>query len=281
MMIRKLVAPLALVVLAACDGNPFGEGGGGGPDPDNPIPAQLAGSLQSASYSTANGGTLQITLEPFDEPEVTATFVRAPALDVDGYEAFVPNSSAALDRNYVAFRAVQGGAVAVAVGDGGRGVDAFGGTVFGRSGLFNKPTTGLAVYRGSYAGVRVQGDGSVAAQDAHRVSGDVEINADFDDNQVEGSISNRLNIDTATALEDRFLKVTAIDGNGRFQGDVTDPADNDEGTYAGNFADNGASVAGTVAIDDGASDGYQDDVLEYGVFALPCVDDDPNGTICP
>jgi hypothetical protein len=276
----KLALVMALV-LAGCSGNPFPTGGGVDPDPDptDADSAQLAGSLGSAKLV---GGNLQVTLLPFDAPPVTATFVRAPTLDAGGYQAYVPVANPAVNRNFVAYVSSIDGAIAIAVGDGGRGVDAFGGAGISRTGLFASPTTGLATYRGGYAGLRTQGDGSVTARNPDRISGTTEINADFGDGSVEGSISNRVNLDDPMdILSDRFLKVTDVDAKGLFSGDVTSPGDTTVGTYTGAFTAGGRSVVGAVAIDDGDSSGFQDDVREYGVFALPCVLDDPAGSICP
>ena len=274
------LALVAALMLAGCgSSNPFGGGGGGvtpDPDPGDKLAAQLAGSLGSAQFV---GGNLEITLVPFDTPAVT--YVRTPSLDISGYQAYVPVANDTINRNFIAYVARINGAVAIAVGDGGRNVDAFGGVGTNRTGIFNAPATGLATYRGGYAGLRVIGDGSVAAQTPDRVTGNVEVSADFTDDSVEGSISNRVNIDDPTEiLTDRFLKVTEIKETGNFSGVIATGSDLPNGSYSGVFSNGGRSVAGVVAIDVGDKEGFQDDVTEYGVFAIPCVLGDPASTVC-
>jgi hypothetical protein len=282
-MTMRLVLVAALF-LAGCGGNPFGGTSGGGgvdpdPDPSDVVALQLAGSLGSASVS---GNDLQITLIPFDNSaEFTATFVRNAALDVSGYQAYTPVVSPAINRSYIAYRATAGGAIALIVADGGRGVDAFGGAGISRTGLFTAPARGQATYRGGYVGLRVQ-DPTVNALPPDRVQGDVQIDADFVDSQVEGSISNRVNLDDPDdTLSDRFLAVTEIADDGTFTGEVQVPGDVVVGNYTGAFSTNASAVVGVVAIDESNPNGFQDDVTEYGLFALTCTLDAPVGSVCP
>ena len=133
----KLVAPLALLLLAACDGNPLGTGvvvppvpcTVDCPPPDvNGVPAAVAANLKAISYDPSNGGTLTVSLDNPGASPLNATFVRNAALDVDGYQAFTYQETGLL-RSHLALVAeyARGNLQAAAVSDGGQFNYRFGG----------------------------------------------------------------------------------------------------------------------------------------------------------
>jgi hypothetical protein len=94
---RMIAVVVAGLFVAGCDGNPFnnapdpgdgdGDGDGGG-GTGGVVPEQFRGNLQGATYSTADGGTLTVQIQPLDASPQTVTFDRDPTFDTAGYQAF-------------------------------------------------------------------------------------------------------------------------------------------------------------------------------------------------
>ena len=306
----KRAAPLALVLLAACSGNPLGvtdPGGGGDPGTSSAVPAAIAVNLKAIAYNpTANGGlgSLSVTLDGVDASPVVATFVRNAALDVNGYRAYTYQESG-LQRSHLALVAenARGNLQAEAVSDGGQFGHHFGGGNYARIDTYSQPSTGLFSYTGSYAGVFVPGAATTpglppALQPSlpYRVEGDVLINGSFADARVNGGVTNRKVIDdtgaTLLLLESLNLVPTAIASDGRFlgdvelHGDVRDSAGNltapqtpqAAGKYGGLFGGLQATdVAGALVINPIRA---QNDIFEYGTFNLPRCGTAGAGPLC-
>ena len=310
----KLIAPLALLLLAACDGNLIGAGdgsgggggdgggggGGGGGVPTEPVvPAAVAVNLKAITYSAAGGGTLLVTLDGLDATDSTAAFVRTPGLDTNGYQAFVYQETG-LQRSHLALvkTNANGNLIATAVSDGGQFGFHFGGNSFARLDTFTRPTVGLFSYTGSYAGVFVPGGSATPALPPtfqptlpYRVEGDILINASFADNRVNGGITNRVIVNDSGAvllpLESLNLAPATIDADGRFLGEVQlsgDPPGEDPteatgaGSYAGLFGGLGATdIAGALVINPIRNESL---IWEYGAWNLPRCGTAGEGPLC-
>lgn len=290
-MTRRILSSLLCAgLLAGCGGNPFlteddpGTDTGGG---TTDIPEALRTNVNDVQY---DGLTLQIAMDGLDSTPTMVTFDRYAALDVPGYQAFKVQEDA-LDRMFVALAAEsQDGATrAVAVADGGQFQRYFGGGFYERDGAYDKPDigpgpgAGQVSYAGNYAGVtNVNGTGAdlippapgtdpaLLPDQPARVTGDIFMNVNFSDNQVNGTIYNRVIVDSGFSLLDVILLPTTIATNGTFQGDVEGPTPNEAvvtGNYGGIFGGtNSSSVAGVVHLT--AFDAGLEREQEHGVFVL-------------
>ncbi|UWQ47002.1 thymidylate synthase [Leisingera aquaemixtae] len=275
----------AAAALSACGGgNPFTTGTGDPDDVTGTIPEAIANDLDSVSYNPASQ-TLTVTGVSLDETPFSATYVRKPSLDRDGYEAYTVQDSS-LDRHSTAYaREIEGG-YAVVVATGGQFGYYFAGANYGRSGAYSAPATdqpsgGLVSYAGSYIGLlNVAGSGEdllpvtpgtptdVLPTQAAEITGDVLINADFTDNAVNGLIYNRaVRDDGSVSPTNLELAPTAIASDGTFSGLATINQQS-VGEYGGVFSGtNAASVAGGVHATGHITE-YGPEIEEYGVFVL-------------
>lgn len=296
-MSQRSILFLALAgFLSACGGNPFGnagedgsggDSGGGGGGSAATIPESLRGHVNEVAY---NGVTLRIDMDGLDSTPVMVTFERYAGLDVPGYQAFKVQEDA-LDRMFVALAAESqdGSTRAVAVADGGQFQRYFGGGYYERDGGFDRPTIGTGPgagqvsYAGDYAAVTNVGapggdlippapgtDPALLPEQPARVTGDIFLNVNFSDNQVNGTIYNRVIVDSGFSLDDVILIPTTIATNGTFSGTVEGDAPNEgdaSGTYGGIFGGtDSASVAGVVHLTSFDS-GFVNE-QEHGVFVL-------------
>lgn len=293
----KHLAPLALVLLAACGGNPIGAGNGGGggdgggPDPVTDVPVEVAANLKAISYDPV-GDTLTISLDNPGASPLNAQFTRTPGLDVNGYDAYVYQETGLL-RSHLALvkENARGNLQAAAVSDGGQFNYRFGGGSFVRIDTYTQPTTGVFSYTGSYAGVFVPGNSaSPALPDSfepitpYRVAGDILVNGSFTTNIVEGGVTGRQVLDdngnAVLDLTDIVLKNTTIDSDGRFLGDVefTGEPGTSIGNYAGAFGGAGATdVAGALLINPISG---ESGIWEFGVWNLPACGTAGEGPLC-
>jgi hypothetical protein len=284
-------ALLAVVLLAACSGNPIDNGGtGGGGETDLPIPVSLARNVTAAAYD-ADKETLQLQLSGLDTTPITATYTRIPKLDVPGYQAFKVQEDA-LDRMFIALAAEsQDGSVrAVTAADGGQFNRYFGGGYYERDGGFDRPTIGTGPaagqvsYAGDYAGVTNVGapgnpdvipvppgtNPSVIPDQPARTSGDIFLNVNFAENLVNGSIFNRVIVDGGFRLANVVLLPTDIATDGTFLGTAEGQIPEEDevaGTFGGIFGGtDSAAVAGVVSLTK-FEDDFEDEE-EHGVFVL-------------
>ena len=264
---RTVALLSAAIFLAACDGNPFGAeepGGGDGTGVVTPggltIPTELSGDLaQGSDVRYVKGATsaddrLEVKIMFAGNPQ-TVQWTRQPAYDVtdaDGrrsYSAFVRQDDA-LDRAFVGFanESPDGSVRAAVAADGGQFNKLVSGAVYDRTGGFQRPTdsaSGVVSYAGTYAGVNnlpivpalfpspiTLVDGSNAAPvslpfQGARVVGKVLINADFNENKIEGAVYERRSPDlvsTGTGQAVRFENIilvrSDIAANGTWAGAV-------------------------------------------------------------
>jgi hypothetical protein len=305
----------AAALVSACSGNPFepgggGGGGGGGGDGDSSVvvPEEVTRNLRAISFDTdADGGQgrLVVDLDGLVASSQSVAFVRTPALDLEGYSAFVYQETL-LQRAYLALVAenARGTLEAYAVADGGNFNTHVGGASFKRMqmDLYSPPDTdddstpevetGQFSYVGSYAGVFVPGiptanslpDDLEPARPL-RVEGVIQINANFANARIEGGISDRVLLDDAGApvsgvtLDSLALRSTAIDDNGQFLGEVeiAGSPGRSVGDFAGLFGGAGATdVAGVLVINPLSDTG----IWEYGAFNLPRCDLAGSSPLC-
>jgi hypothetical protein len=273
------------LALAGCDstnpltGGPDDDGGGGGvPTDPNDIPAALAGNLASIGYD-ADDEELTVEIQ-LDSDTVSANYTRNPTLDIPGYVAFTSQDDP-LDRMYTALVAdsFDGGVTAGVVADGGQFNRFFGGGFYKRN-HGTLPTTGLASYAGTYAGVtNVSGnsgeiltpppgtDPANLPSESARVQGDIFLNVDFAQNKVNGAVSNRSFVDDGEALDTVVLIATDITEEGTFNGVVEFEDQTGIGTYGGVFGGTDATaVGGVVHLTEFDADLQNEQ--EYGVFVL-------------
>ena len=283
----KLLAPLVLFVLAACDGNPIGTGEVVPPvepctvdcpvEPDDPVVvgANLDVNITSVAYDQASD-SFRIDMKGLDTTPATAVWSRRTALDTVGYRAYVVQEDP-LDRMFVglARTSAEGSVTAVAAGDGGQDNRVFHGADFRRNGTWSAPVgtgaagSGQVSYGGTYAAVtniRAPRPGEIlpvapgtAAEvipgQPSRVQGEIFINANFSDNTVNGAIYNRILIDYNFGLQSVIMVPTDIAANGTFDGITErwvndDPSLTDTGFYGGVFGGpDAAAVGGVVSLE--------------------------------
>lgn len=291
------IALAALLTAVGCSGNPVAAppvdgGGGGGEEPDAvTVPVALADAIRGASYN-AEDETLQLQLVGIDSTPLIATYDRRKSLDVPGYQAFTVQEDG-LDRMFIAMarQSPDGSVRAVSAADGGQFNRYFGGGYYERTGDFDRPDiatgpgAGQVSYAGTYAGV-VNGGGTGddlippppgtdptdLPQQPARVSGDMFLNANFGDNLVNGSITNRVLVDQDFELTDVILLPATITENGTFEGtvegtSVEDRASDVAGSYGGVFGGvDSAAVGGAVYLTE--FEPTVENEEERGVFVL-------------
>lgn len=206
------------------------------------------GDMTAASYDVTTD-TLTISSIPFDNGVFAATYTRNAALDTNGFRAYVNTNGL---RNYVALWGISNngtgkvGAGVVATGDYLN--HGFSGSTYGRDASSTLPTTGLATFTGRYAGLLTY-DGSGGVD---RTTGTVNIDVDFTDGVVEGTVTNRSNVTQATAQDNVILATTYIT-DGKFSSGVATSynagVEVEKGTYEGIIGgDTGLEVAGVIIL---------------------------------
>lgn len=307
MSMRLMAALVAGLAVAGCGGNPFGDdafsegeegsgedtgglggtgggSGGGSGGSTGGIPAALRGNLLSANFNQA-AGTLTAVIDPLDASPVTVTFARNAALDRAGYQAFTYQESTSNRLFLALFRTTTNGAASGGVTASGQFTEMIWGANYAANSAFAAPAAGgLASYSGRYmgmlnSGTTVPGPGAPFNPiQPYRVEGQVLLNADFTNNNVEGGIRNRSVVETTTPLDSLFLTITEITSTGTFAGKVEFGDREEAGSYGGTFAGTGGTaVAGIIDVKPISGDS---DVLEKGVFVLDrCAPGDPSP--CP
>lgn len=175
----RLSTPLALMLLAACGGNPLN--GTTTPAPTTPttpttpatpvgvvVPDDLKNHITQLIYSPAADpadSTIQIAIAGLDTTPLLATWSRRPSMDVPGFTAFAVQEDA-LDRLFVAMggQSNDESVRAVLAHSGGQFNHTFAGTIYERSGEYTPPdatasgpATGQVRYVGSYTGMQNAG----------------------------------------------------------------------------------------------------------------------------
>lgn len=307
-MSRFLTAALCSVaLLAGCDSaNPFtdpgtdtdtdtdtdtggGGGGGGTTTPDGSVE-----NVESISY-TPGSSTITVTGIPFDgvDPAFPESEYAANATLTalaPGYAVYT-NQEDPLDRLYIAVVAESsdGGVQAGVAADGGQFTTFYGGGYYTQIGTYT-PGTGQVSYAGNYVGLsNLDADGSelqpptvpvdpgLLPDQSAQILGEILLNVDFGQNQVEGGIVDLqyVNIDPgyvatygSADLPDVFLIAADITEGGAFSGSVENPAQEGIGTYSGTFGGDGATSIGGVVVLDGDWDPNVINEKQFGVFVL-------------
>jgi hypothetical protein len=257
---------------------------------DDAVPTDIANDLEAYSYQD---GTLTITGLTLDSTPETVTYTRTESLDVEGFEAYSIQEDA-LDRMFIGLAAQSSDGVvsAVVAGDGGQFNRVFNGALYTRSGDFDAPeigtgpAAGQVSYAGRYAGlwnggvsagdttsvllpvpVPEDADLSLYPNQAARIEGQVFLNANFQNDSVNGSIYDRSIVDTGLALPTIVLVPTDIAEDGTFEGGTEWEDETGVGSYAGVFGgDNAQWVAGGISLTNVTPD--IEGELERGVFIL-------------
>ena len=262
---KKSISIMAMMaVLAAC--------GGGDPEEEDVVdPVDVVvdedaiiqgstanvGDLEASSYD-ADAGTLSVTITLDADTETTE---YTPDGQLVGYDRFFQQDELT-DRYYVglAKESTDGSVQATVVQDGGQFNRFFGGAVAEQIN-YAAPDSGLASYAGDYVGLLnfgppaapSGGDSSLDAGTPTEVTGKVFLVADFNDNNVNGSIYNREadlnNQGDAESLPTVVLTVGTFSSDGTFSGTVELENLEGVGSYGGVFGgDDAASAAGVVNL---------------------------------
>lgn len=294
----KHAALLALMVVAACDGNPLGT------EPEEPCtedcpvgaddpvvaPDVLKNNVTRIVYN-ADDNSFQVEIAELDTTPRLATWERDPRFDTAGYRAYSVQEDP-LDRLFVGLAKTSddGSVTAAVAGDGGQFNKFYSGGDYSREGNFSPEGSGGQVsYAGTYAGITnipAAGgellpvppgtDPELAPVQTSRVSGDIFLNANFDDNAVNGAVYNRVLVDYGFGLQSVILVEGEIAANGTFQGKTErwvndDPEMAITGDFGGVFGGEGAAaVGGVVALEqmfDSAGDEIENG-RERGIFVL-------------
>jgi hypothetical protein len=249
------------------------------------IPESLARDLESFTYDATNE-TLTIRGVTLEDGPFEDVYRRRPGLDRGDYEAYTAQDGS-LDRHSTAYvRDIRGTRAAIAV-TGGQFTYYFSGGAYSNAGNFTAPVPagsdtdgGLVSYAGNYVGIlNTPGSGedlipvapgtpvSLRPTQGAEVTGTILINASFSDGTVNGTITDRVIVDSPTvAVEDLDLAPAPIATDGTFFGDSSVNLQN-RGTYGGIFGGDGATeVAGIVEAEEHIGDLTNE--IEIGVFVL-------------
>ncbi|RUS59380.1 hypothetical protein EGN72_15740 [Pseudorhodobacter sp. E13] len=281
MKINSLASMALVMALAACGGNsllpdetetvtptptdPDGEEVVTGATPVTVV-TEIKNNMTSARVIKGTGGnpdTLLIAITAIDTTPVQATWQRAPALDIPGFQAYSVQEDP-LDRMFIGLSAASadGSASATMAGDGGQFNKVLQGVDYSRVGGYspppatgNGPGTGQVSYSGKYAGLLNGGSDDTArlplpagrdydreeipGQPA-RITGDVFMNANFADNLINGVVKNRVAVD---------LDISNDPASPRFN----------DGT--------GVPLESVVMVIDGAGEGTGGQILANGTFS--------------
>ncbi len=279
---RFWLSVAAATMVSACSGtNPWvdDDDGGTDPGPAPEIPTEQAGDLDSVTYDPV-AQTLTVNGMTFDGGPPTTVYTRNAALDRNGYETYTAQNSS-LDRHFTAYVKEMDGATASIVVAGGQFGYYFGGSTYSRNGAFSAPASGQVTYIGNYVGLtngmRVPStdllvppagtDPLNTPRQSAEVTGRVTLTANFNSAAVEGSVTDRVLVESGIGIDNLRLENGVIAENGTFDGGVTQGPSTQVGTYGGIFSGTEAtSVAGTLFVKDHITGATNPE--EYGMFVL-------------
>lgn len=312
----RIILALALATsLAACDSaNPFMGGDDDTDTGDTPviddgeevttdgIPEALADDLRSVAFDP-DAGTLSVDMAALDRSDTDIPLsnyspnpaLATPEMTAQGYQTFSYQDDA-LDRMFIAIVAQtpDGSVVGAVVLDGGQFSKFFSGGFYATDGEYTpgvpENDTGLVSYAGTYAGltnldavgnellpVPAGTDDDIRPDQSAQVVGDIFINADFQDNTINGTIYNRAFVNLSPVFDAAFdgsdlntinLIPATITDAGTFFGTAENPEQESVGNYGGTFGGTEASgIAGTTNLN-GDWIPEIDNEIEFGVFVL-------------
>ena len=156
---------------------------------------QLSGEITSARYDP-DTDTVIITGAPYDDGNLDGVYVRDPALDLNGFQAF-RNNPAGFSPYIAYWRSSATGATQAGVVRNADYFDlGYGGSIYRRDATTTIPRQGLASYTADYVGL-------IAFENAsglERTQGDVRMEVDFADERMRGFVTNRVNLSTGDAM---------------------------------------------------------------------------------
>ena len=174
----------------------------------------------------------QITFDPNPETDAALTFLRVPARDLNGFEAYET-----ADGTGIFLRSgTDNSAVATIVTDGSV-AEGFVGSIIARNSPTDLPVSGTASYTGDYAGILTA---DATGNRIDTVTGDVDLTIDFGTELISGTISNRA-LSDGRSLEDEILAPASTIVDGATTGFVYPDNPGGDETASGGFA---ALVAG-------------------------------------
>lgn len=289
----------ALLVVAACDGNPFNAAitpvdptvpvdPGGGVTVGNGVTVgkDVVGNMRSVAFAGDNTSPIQVNINSLDSAMLEGSYARNPGLDVAGYKAYTYQETGS-NRMLVALVSDRlSSAKGIVAVDGGQFESYHGGGLYARAETFTVPddpsgAQGKFNYSGSYVGLVNFGDpvpggpgGDLDPVQAYRTTGRVLITADFQEMAITGGIDNRRIVDTGASLATQMLSVGEIDAttgnfNGKTQRLDVDAATGvgrlvESGNYAGIFAGDNASEIAALFVFKPLKD--NPDAMEHGLF---------------
>lgn len=262
MKLKVMTTAVLCAGLAACGGT---DAGGGGttatPTPGTVTGLGAAKVLNEDFQATrieydAAADEMIIESIPFDDEVFEGRYTRTPSLDRGAYRAYA--STRGIDQYVAYFDESASGAVSAAIVQGGNYLGhGYRGAMYQRNGSVTMPaTTQRAFYNGDYIGSR----SNETEGGFHTVTGDADMEVDFSDNTVRGSISNRQVVYSSNAGSAvptisstvQFGDSTLDRTNGTFSGNLSQTADT-SGTYEGMLADgtgNASEIVGTTLIEE-------------------------------
>ena len=298
---KSMVALAAVALFTACDGNPFSTADTASSTTStttttaSTIPATISNNLSTFTYDPV-AQTVSVAISGLDSTPTSVAYTRNLAAEAGlpaGYEAYSIQEDA-LDRLFVAVarQSADGSVRAGVASDGGQFNRFFSGAHYERTGDFTPPTIGTGPgagqvsYAGGYVGLDnwsgpnptlpAGADPSLQMSGPGRVTGNVFINANFSDMQLNGSVFNRRAIDlvtvanpTGTPLANLILIPGSIGADGTFSGDIELQSGTitDIGDYAGIFGGTDAASLGGALVVTNFLDGI-DTESETGIFVL-------------
>ncbi len=242
MKVSATLATISLFACAACGGGDGMNGGGaaGGASGPSAVGANYDAATGLFNF-TANGVAQPLLPQPGHNTGAFAHY-HAEAPEARGYAVRTPNSG-------LVILASEGAAVG------------YGGTSFENLTSTSLPQNGRVTYRGTYAGF-LRNETVPNSDISSLITGDATLAANYTDNAIDGTISNRQSRSPATnrvvterPLSDLILEAGTIDGAGAFSG-MTSGGEIDvenwapaSGTYSGVITGpNGQELVGGVTV---------------------------------
>lgn len=206
----------------------------------------------------------------------TIFLARHEAKDAGVFKAYADDTAASPSYSHAFFAETSSGGGYAGVGISKTTSDLGGiiGGEYGRLSDTELPETGSATFTGQYVGeIAILPNYNLGASftgDVEPITGDVELIADFDGNEISGAITNRAQ--SGRTPDDVILHSTSIQNggfSGRTSGGILVPAGSantaSDGTYSGMFvAADGQEIVGGVQIEHQSGNTR----IESGVFIL-------------